>query len=52
MNIKVDDHFADVDKMVEVGLNSKRITKDYRLTRYACYLIAQSADSKKGNCTC
>ena len=47
MNIKVDDHFVDVDKMVEIGSNSKRITKDYRLTRYTCSLIAQSADSRK-----
>lgn len=47
MNIKVDDHFADIDKMVEIGSNSKRITKDYRLTRYTCFLMAQSADSRK-----
>ena len=46
-NIKVDDHFADVGKMVYIGSNTKRITKDYRLTRYACYLIAQNGDSRK-----
>ncbi len=46
-NIKVDDHFADVGKMVDIGSNTKRITKDYRLTRYACYLIAQNGDSRK-----
>lgn len=43
-NIKVDDHFANVGKMVDIGSNTKRITKDYRLTRYACYLIAQNGD--------
>ncbi len=33
--------------MVDIGSNTKRITKDYRLTRYACYLIAQNGDSRK-----
>lgn len=46
-NIKVDEHFANVGKMVDIGSNTKRITKDYRLTRYACYLIAQNGDSRK-----
>ena len=46
-NIKVNDHFTDVGKMVDIGSNTKRITKDYRLTRYACYLIAQNGDSRK-----
>ncbi len=44
-NIKVNDHFANVGKMVDIGSNAKRITKDFRLTRYACYLIAQNGDS-------
>ena len=46
-NIKIYDHFADIDKMVDIGSNTKRITKDYRLTRYACYLIAQNGDFRK-----
>ena len=46
-NISGDDHFASVGKMVDIGLNTKRITKDFRLTRYACYLIAQNGDSRK-----
>ena len=46
-NIKVDDHFANAGKMVDIGSNTKRITKDFRLTRYACYLIAQNGDSRK-----
>ena len=46
-NIQVNDHFADVGKMVDIGSNTKRITKDYRLTRYACYLIAQNGDVRK-----
>ncbi len=46
-NIKVDDHFANAGKMVDIGSNTKRKTKDYKLSRYACYLIAQNGDSRK-----
>lgn len=33
--------------MVQLGSGSKRNVKDYLLTRYACYLIAQNGDPKK-----
>lgn len=33
--------------MVEIGSGAKRIRKDYKLTRYACYLIAQNGDPRK-----
>ena len=46
-NINIGDHFADVGKMVQIGSNTKRKTKDYMYTRYACYLIAQNGDSRK-----
>ena len=46
-NINIDDHFADVGKMVDIGSNTKRETRDYRLSRYACYLIAQNGDPRK-----
>ena len=46
-NIKVDDHFANVGKMVDIGSNTKRETIDYKLSRYACYLIAQNGDPRK-----
>ncbi|MBQ8901554.1 MAG: DNA damage-inducible protein D [Bacilli bacterium] len=41
------DHFADVSKMVTIGSNAQRKQDDYKLSRYACYLIVQNADSRK-----
>ena len=38
-NNRVDDHFAQVGKMVKIGSRAKRIQDDYKLSRYACYLI-------------
>lgn len=43
----VDNHFTKLGKMVEVGSNTVREIVDYKLDRYACYLIAQNGDSKK-----
>jgi DNA-damage-inducible protein D len=40
-------HFARKDKMVKIGLDSVRKVVDYRLERYACYLIAQNGDPNK-----
>ena len=45
--INIDDHFRDITKMVQLGSGSVRDVKDYMLTRYACYLIAQNGDPKK-----
>ena len=45
-NISVIEHFADVGKIVKAGATSKDIG-DIKLTRYACYLIAQNGDSRK-----
>ena len=45
--INVKDHFADVGKMVQIGSGALRKQQDYKLSRYACYLIAQNGDSRK-----
>lgn len=46
-NISNLDHFLDVRKMVAIGSGAEKEIKDYKLTRYACYLIAQNGDSRK-----
>ena len=46
-NINVLDHFTDVNKMVKIGSGAYREQVDFKLTRYACYLIAQNGDSRK-----
>ena len=38
--IAVIDHFTDANKMVQIGSGAYREQIDYKLTRYACYLIA------------
>lgn len=45
--IQVSDHFRDVTKMVALGSGSTRNIADIKLTRYACYLIAQNGDPRK-----
>ena len=43
----VEDHFAEVSKMVGIGSNTERELLDYELSRYACYLIVQNGDPRK-----
>ena len=43
----VNDHFPQVEKMVNIGSGAKRKQNDYKLSRYACYLIVQNADARK-----
>ena len=42
----VENHFSRLTKMVEIGSGSVREVKDWKLDRYACYLVAQNGDSK------
>ena len=46
-NNKVDDHFPQVEKMVNIGSKTSRKIIDYKLSRYACYLIVMNGDSRK-----
>ena len=50
---EVEDHFSQVGKMVDIGLKTSRNITDYKLSRYACYLITQNGDArKKSYCSC
>jgi DNA-damage-inducible protein D len=42
----IDDDFAEVSKIVEAGATSRPVI-DFKLTRYACYLIVQNGDPRK-----
>ena len=46
-DISVLEHFVDVDKLSKRANNAEVVIKDYQLTRYACYLIAQNGDTRK-----
>ena len=43
----IDDHFTQVGKMVDIGSKTSRSIVDYKLSRYACYLIVQNSDPRK-----
>lgn len=40
-------HFVDYHEMVGIGSGAKRQMESVKLSRYACYLIVQNADSGK-----
>ena len=46
-NNTISEHFPDAEKVLEVGNGAKMSVQDYKLSRYACYLIAQNGDSRK-----
>ena len=43
----VDNHFKKVLKKVQIGSNASRKVVDWKLDRYACYLITQNSSSSK-----
>ena len=43
----IDDHFALYRKMVDIGSKTTRKIIDYKLSRYACYLIVMNGNPKK-----
>ena len=46
-NISAFEHFVGADKLSKRANNAEVLIKDYKLTRYAAYLIAQNGDSRK-----
>ena len=46
-DISAFEHFTDVSKLSKRANHAEVEIKDYKLTRYACYLIAQNGDSRK-----
>ena len=45
--MSVIEHFPDVRKLSKRANNTEIYIEDYKLTRYACYLIAQNGDTRK-----
>jgi len=41
------DHFVEINKLVTTGMGIEREIEDFRLSRYACYLIVQNGDPAK-----
>ena len=46
-SVSIENHFANVGKMINLGKGGTRSVDDYKLSRYACYLIAQNGDPRK-----
>ena len=48
---EIDDHFGGAAKMIKIATGTSKETNreinDYKLSRYACYLIAQNGDPRK-----
>ena len=44
---KIEDHFAVQRKMIELAKGAMRKVLDYKLSRYACYLIVMNGNPKK-----
>ena len=45
----ITNHFGVYTKMVDIGSKTSRMVVDYKLSRYACYLIVQNSNSKYKN---
>ncbi|MCL2761249.1 MAG: DNA damage-inducible protein D [Desulfuromonadales bacterium] len=43
----VADHFADLSKTIKMPKSAEKQIVDYKLSRYACYLIVQNGDPRK-----
>lgn len=47
VNNNVSDWVTDISKPIITGKGKQELIEDYKLTRYACYLIVQNGDSRK-----
>lgn len=45
-NNKIDEHFVVYNKTIQMPKNATKDIVDYKLSRYACYLIVQNGNSK------
>ena len=45
--VNIFEHFPNVRKTINMPKGAIKLIEDYKLTRYACYLIAQNGDSRK-----
>jgi len=45
--ISIKDCFTDISKPIISGKGKEELVEDFKLTRYACYLIAQNGDTRK-----
>ena len=43
----LDEQLVEVNKPIKTGKGKAEIIKDYKLSRYICYLIVQNTDPKK-----
>ena len=43
LNVNVDDHFPVIGKTIKMPKGATKEVIDYKLSRYACYLIVQNA---------
>lgn len=46
-NNDIEDHFVGAAKTIAMPKEASKEIEDFKLTRYACYLIAQNGDSRK-----
>ncbi len=44
---RIEEHFAEVGKTIEMPKNAQKEILDFELSRYACYLIVMNGDSRK-----
>jgi len=44
---RIEDHFVDINEMIEIGKGGQRAVRTTLLSRYACYRVIQNADPGK-----